>query len=62
MIFTLFSCSPLTPDPDNRILIKTSKDIFLKFSRKFEALRCAIMLNDVAMIREIFVSTEDTYV
>uniref|UniRef100_A0A914ZZC1 RPN1 N-terminal domain-containing protein n=2 Tax=Parascaris univalens TaxID=6257 RepID=A0A914ZZC1_PARUN len=55
----LLSCSPFTPDPDNRVLIKTSKDIFLKFSRKFEALRCAIMLNDVAVIREIFISTED---
>ncbi|VDM46040.1 unnamed protein product [Toxocara canis] len=55
----LLSCSPLTPDPDNRVLIKTAKDIYLKFARRFEALRCAVMLNDVAMIREIFTATED---
>uniref|UniRef100_A0A0M3HQ45 26S proteasome non-ATPase regulatory subunit 2 n=1 Tax=Ascaris lumbricoides TaxID=6252 RepID=A0A0M3HQ45_ASCLU len=55
----LLSCSPLTPDPDNQILIKTAKDIYVKFSKQFEALRCAIMLNDVSMIRDIFVATED---
>uniref|UniRef100_A0A0N5A938 26S proteasome non-ATPase regulatory subunit 2 n=1 Tax=Syphacia muris TaxID=451379 RepID=A0A0N5A938_9BILA len=55
----LLSCSPLTPDPDNQILITTAKDIYLKFNRRFEALRCAVMLNDVAMIREIFISTKD---
>ncbi|KHN85699.1 26S proteasome non-ATPase regulatory subunit 2 [Toxocara canis] len=55
----LLSCSPLTPDPDNQILIKTAKDVYLKFSKQFEALRCAVMLNDVSMIREIFLSTED---
>uniref|UniRef100_A0A183U4I8 RPN1_RPN2_N domain-containing protein n=1 Tax=Toxocara canis TaxID=6265 RepID=A0A183U4I8_TOXCA len=49
----------LTPDPDNQILIKTAKDVYLKFSKQFEALRCAVMLNDVSMIREIFLSTED---
>lgn len=55
----LLSCSPLTPDPDNQILIRTAKDIYLKFSKRFEALRCAVMLNDLGMIRDIFLSTED---
>ncbi|CAD5220070.1 unnamed protein product [Bursaphelenchus okinawaensis] len=31
----LLSCAPLTPDPDNQILIKTAKDLFLKFNKPF---------------------------
>uniref|UniRef100_A0A1I8AAV1 26S proteasome non-ATPase regulatory subunit 2 n=1 Tax=Steinernema glaseri TaxID=37863 RepID=A0A1I8AAV1_9BILA len=55
----LLSCAPLTPDPDNQVLIKTSKDLYLKFGKLFEALRCAIMLNDVHMCRQIFMDCQD---
>lgn len=56
------SCVPLTPDPDNQTLIRTGKDIYLKFGKEFEALRCAIMLNDVELIRSVFLGCKDTLV
>ncbi|ETN78502.1 Proteasome/cyclosome repeat protein [Necator americanus] len=55
----LLSCAPLTPDPDNIILIRTAKDIYLKYKRYLEAVRCAIMLNDPAEIKNIFSKTND---
>ncbi|KAK6040692.1 hypothetical protein COOONC_21804, partial [Cooperia oncophora] len=55
----LLSCAPLTPDPDNFNLIRTAKDIYLKYKRYLEAVRCAIMLNDPAEIKEIFTKTDD---
>ncbi|VDN57153.1 unnamed protein product [Dracunculus medinensis] len=55
----LLSCSPLTPDPDNHCLIRTALDIYSKFNKHFEALRCAIMLNDVDAMRSVFLATKD---
>lgn len=55
----LLSCAPLTPDPDNVILIRTAKDIYLKYKRYLEAVRCAIMLNDPVEIKNIFSKTDD---
>ncbi|VDM95777.1 unnamed protein product [Thelazia callipaeda] len=46
----LLSCSPLMPDPDNEILIKTALNIYRKFGKNFDALRCAIMLNAVPLM------------
>ena len=53
------SCAPLTPDPDNIILIRTAKDLHLKFGKHLEAVRCAIMLNDPAEIKRIVKSSND---
>ncbi|KJH47377.1 Proteasome/cyclosome repeat protein [Dictyocaulus viviparus] len=55
----LLSCAPLTPDPDNVILIRTAKNIYLKYKRYLEAVRCAIMLNEPNEIKEIFTMTND---
>ncbi|KAM3729221.1 26S proteasome non-ATPase regulatory subunit [Dirofilaria immitis] len=55
----LLSCSPLMPDPDNEILIKAAMNIYRKFGKNFDALRCAIMLNAVPTMREIVLSTKD---
>ncbi|GMT25054.1 hypothetical protein PFISCL1PPCAC_16351, partial [Pristionchus fissidentatus] len=55
----LLSCAPLTPDPDNIILIRTAKDLHLKFNKYLEAVRCAIMLNDTDEIKRIFKLTTD---
>ncbi|CAI2352032.1 unnamed protein product [Caenorhabditis sp. 36 PRJEB53466] len=55
----LLSCAPLTPDPDNIILIKTALQLYLKFNRYLEAARCAIMVNDVPQVRQIFAKTTD---
>ncbi|KAI6202974.1 26S proteasome non-ATPase regulatory subunit 2 [Aphelenchoides besseyi] len=55
----LLSCAPLTPDPDNQILIRTAKDLYLKFDKQFDALRCAVILNDIDLIRDIFGNCKD---
>lgn len=53
------SCAPLTPNPDNHTLIRCAKDLYLKFGKGFEALRCAIMLNDIELIRSIMLNCKD---
>uniref|UniRef100_A0A7E4VA39 26S proteasome non-ATPase regulatory subunit 2 n=1 Tax=Panagrellus redivivus TaxID=6233 RepID=A0A7E4VA39_PANRE len=55
----LLSSAPLTPDPDNMIIIRTAKDIYLKFERRLEAMRCAIMLNSPEVIKSIFSECKD---
>lgn len=55
----LLSCAPLTPDPDNANLIRTAKNIFLKFKKYLDAVRCAIMLNETEEIKKIFRETPD---
>ncbi|PAV63079.1 hypothetical protein WR25_19852 [Diploscapter pachys] len=55
----LLSCAPLTPDPDNTNLIRTSMEIYIKFGKHFEAVRAAVMLNDTEAITTIFRNTED---
>ncbi|KAF1757324.1 hypothetical protein GCK72_013779 [Caenorhabditis remanei] len=55
----LLSCAPLTPDPDNVILIRTALQLYLKFNRFLESVRCAIMVNDVPKVREIFAKASD---
>ena len=56
----LLSCVPLTSTPENSTLINSAKDIYLKFNKYFDALRCAIMLNDMDVIRSIFLDCTDT--
>ncbi|KAK0406710.1 hypothetical protein QR680_018750 [Steinernema hermaphroditum] len=55
----LLSLAPLTPAPDNHLLIRSAKDVYMKFGKSFEALRCAIMLNDVPLCRKIFLECKD---
>ncbi|KAK0398473.1 hypothetical protein QR680_002605 [Steinernema hermaphroditum] len=58
----LLSCAPLTPDPDNQVLMRTSKDLYMKFGKPLEALRCAIMLNDVPLCRDIFLGCDNVLI
>ncbi|CAJ0574536.1 unnamed protein product, partial [Mesorhabditis spiculigera] len=55
----LVSCSPLTPDPENATLIETAKALYLKYKKFLEAMRCAVMLNQVEEIKRIFKMTTD---
>uniref|UniRef100_A0A915D0K5 26S proteasome non-ATPase regulatory subunit 2 n=1 Tax=Ditylenchus dipsaci TaxID=166011 RepID=A0A915D0K5_9BILA len=55
----LLSCAPLMANPDNIALIVCAKDLYLKSDKPFEALRCAIILNDVDMIKNIFYNCEN---
>lgn len=56
------SCAPLTPEPENEVLIRTAKKLYLKFGRFFEALRCAIILNSTDEMKEAFTHAKDPYV
>uniref|UniRef100_A0AC34GUR2 26S proteasome non-ATPase regulatory subunit 2 n=1 Tax=Panagrolaimus sp. ES5 TaxID=591445 RepID=A0AC34GUR2_9BILA len=55
----LLSSAPLSPDPDNTNMIKTAMQIYSKFGKELEALRCAVMLNDPALINKLFNSKDD---
>uniref|UniRef100_A0AC34PXR3 26S proteasome non-ATPase regulatory subunit 2 n=1 Tax=Panagrolaimus sp. JU765 TaxID=591449 RepID=A0AC34PXR3_9BILA len=54
----LLRSSPLTADPDNQAMIRCAMNIYSKFGFEFEALRCAIMLNDIDLIKKKFVSKD----
>ena len=56
---SIFSVAPMTPDPDNITIIRTARDIYLKFNKSLEALRCAMDLNDLDSIRSIFLGCDD---
>jgi len=47
------------PEPENSALLRCALGIFRKFSRYPEALRLALMLNDVELVEDIFTSCKD---
>jgi len=55
----LSSCVPYTAEPENTNLLLTSIKIFRKFNKLPEALRLAMQLNKLDLIKEIFFSCED---
>ncbi|KAI1726403.1 26S proteasome non-ATPase regulatory subunit 2 [Ditylenchus destructor] len=55
----LLSCAPLMAETDSHALILCAKDLYLKSGKPIEALRCAIILNDVDMIRSIYDDCKD---
>ena len=55
----IHSCVAYVPDPENMTLLNTALKIFRKFEKHPEALRCAMQLNDVELIQEIFTSVKD---
>uniref|UniRef100_A0A4W4H848 26S proteasome non-ATPase regulatory subunit 2 n=1 Tax=Electrophorus electricus TaxID=8005 RepID=A0A4W4H848_ELEEL len=58
----LTSCVSYVPEPENSALLKCALNIFRKFSRYPEALRLALMLNDVELVENIFTSCKDIVV
>ncbi|GAB6029032.1 26S proteasome non-ATPase regulatory subunit 2 [Chamberlinius hualienensis] len=56
----LISCVPYVPDPENTNLVKTALNIFRKYNKYPDALRLAMMLNDIRLIEEIFTSCTDS--
>ena len=63
-LFSLFyyyhcSCVKYVPEPEDTILLKTSLNIYRKFHQYSHALKLALMLNDSALIREIFLECPD---
>jgi 26S proteasome regulatory subunit N1 len=55
----LLSCVPYVPDPENVMLIHTAYDICIKHDARIDALRCAIMLNNVPLMKEIVLQTTE---
>ncbi|XP_019716876.1 26S proteasome non-ATPase regulatory subunit 2 [Hippocampus comes] len=55
----LTSCVSYVPEPENSALLRCALKIFRKFNRHPEALRLALMLNDVELVENIFTSCKD---
>ncbi|KAI9529002.1 26S proteasome non-ATPase regulatory subunit 2, partial [Dissostichus eleginoides] len=55
----LTSCVSYVPEPENSALLRSSLNIFRKFNRHPEALRLALILNDVELVENIFTSCKD---
>ncbi|XP_048580896.1 26S proteasome non-ATPase regulatory subunit 2 isoform X4 [Nematostella vectensis] len=52
----LTSCVNYVPEPEDSTLLRTALSIFRKFDRQPEALQLAIQLNDIELVKEIFLS------
>lgn len=55
----LQSCVPYVPDPENVSLLKCALNLSKKFKQHTQAMRLALMLNDVKVIEDIFTSCTD---
>uniref|UniRef100_A0A8D3CL11 26S proteasome non-ATPase regulatory subunit 2 n=1 Tax=Scophthalmus maximus TaxID=52904 RepID=A0A8D3CL11_SCOMX len=55
----LTSCVSYVPEPENSALLRCALNIFRKFNRHPEALRLALILNDVELVENIFTSCKD---
>uniref|UniRef100_A0A3P9MJH0 26S proteasome non-ATPase regulatory subunit 2 n=1 Tax=Oryzias latipes TaxID=8090 RepID=A0A3P9MJH0_ORYLA len=55
----LTSCVSYVPEPENSALLRSALNIFRRFNRFPEALRLALMLNDVELVENIFTSCKD---
>ncbi|TMW46881.1 hypothetical protein DOY81_008045 [Sarcophaga bullata] len=55
----LQSCYPYVPEPDNTIILETALQLSRKFNQYTQAMRLALMLNDMEKITEIFKETKD---
>ena len=53
------SCVPYVPEPEDSILLKTTYKMYLKFQQDQLALRCAIQLNDMDLMHEVFYGCKD---
>ncbi|KAL9904045.1 regulatory particle non-ATPase 1 [Glossina fuscipes fuscipes] len=58
----LQSCYPYVPEPDNTIILETALQLSIKFSQYTQAMRLALMLNNVDKITEIFKEPKDAAV
>lgn len=56
LFFFSCSCVSYVPEPEDSTLLKTALKIFREFDRQPEAMKLAIQLNDVDLIKDIFLS------
>lgn len=55
----LISCVPYVPEPEDKNLLKTALNLYYKFEVYPLALRCAIQLNDMELVQEVFSNCKD---
>lgn len=55
----LQSCVPYVPDPENVSLLKCALSMSKKFNQYTQAMRLALMINDIEKIKDIFLSCPD---
>ena len=60
--FPIHSCVPYVPDPENTLLLKCAVDLYRKFKQYPQAMRFAMGLNDMDLIKDIFTNCPDEYV
>ncbi len=53
------SCVKYVPEPEDSVLLKTTMSIYRKFNKYPQALRLALMLNDLDLSKEIFLECPD---
>lgn len=58
----LQGCVPYVPDPENVTLLRTALNLSRKFNQYTQAMRLALMLNDMTLIRQIFTECKDSAV
>lgn len=56
----LQSCVPYVPDPENTTLLKVALKLYRKFDQYTQAMRLALMLNEIPLIEEVFNQCNDT--
>ncbi len=61
-ILVSFSCVPYVPEPEDSNLLKTALNLYRKFKQYPDAMQCAIQLNDMELVKEIFMSCKDMWV
>ncbi|KAI1703164.1 26S proteasome non-ATPase regulatory subunit 2 [Ditylenchus destructor] len=57
--FYLLSCASMMTAADSQALVHCATDLYLKARKPFEALRCAVVLKNVDMIRSIYNDCKD---
>lgn len=55
----LQSCVPYVPEPENISLLKCAMNLSRKFAMHTQAMRLALMINDMQLIQDIFTSCND---
>ncbi|XP_065095519.1 26S proteasome non-ATPase regulatory subunit 2 [Ochlerotatus camptorhynchus] len=55
----LQSCVPYVPEPENISLLKCALNLSRKFNMHTQAMRLALMINDMKLIQDIFTSCND---
>lgn len=56
----LQGCVPYVADPENVTLLRTALNLSRKFNQYTQAMRLALMLNDMTLIRQIFTECKDS--